>query len=168
MLARLRLCGFSDQAARVALRRLRGPRIGIAACRAMSSSSEEAKAKAASTVGSSYEPTIFDKIVAREIPADIVYEDSTSLAFRDIAPQAPCHILVIPKTRGRLSKLSESTEDDEPILGHLMHVASKVAKQEKLDDGFRIVVNNGVHGCQSVYHIHLHVLGGRQLKWPPG
>ena len=97
-----------------------------------------------------------------------MYEDDACLAFRDINPQAPVHVLVIPKVRGRLSQLSKCTDEDEPIMGHLLNVASKVAASEKLDDGFRIVVNDGKHGCQSVYHLHVHVLGGRQLTWPPG
>ena len=116
----------------------------------------------------SEERTIFDKIVSKEIPATVIYEDSLALAFRDINPQAKTHFLVIPKIRAGLTRLSKSTEDHKALLGHLMYTAALVAKQEKLDAGYRVVVNDGVEGCQSVYHLHLHVLGGQQLSWPPG
>eukprot|EP00501_MAST-03F_sp_TOSAG23-6_P002619 GSMAST32.ASY1.ANO1.2761.1 assembled CDS len=113
--------------------------------------------------------TIFDKIISKEIPAEIVYETEEVLAFRDIAPVAPTHILLIPKLRQGLTQLSKATDDHVNILGRLMVSAAEVAKQEGLDkDGFRIVVNDGVMGCQSVYHLHLHLIGGRQLSWPPG
>merc|ERR1711920_476274 len=112
------------------------------------------------------EATLFDKIIAKEIPADVIYEDEASLAFRDINAQAPTHFLVIPKAR--IPMLSKATDDDSQLLGHLLTVARKVADQEKLEKGYRIVINNGEHGAQSVYHIHIHVLGGRQLAWPPG
>ncbi|XP_078493448.1 adenosine 5'-monophosphoramidase HINT2-like [Ciona intestinalis] len=109
--------------------------------------------------------TIFMKIVRKEIPSDIIYEDDKCLAFRDIQPQAPVHFLVIPKKP--IAQLSKC--DDPELLGHMMVVASKVAKQENIsEDGFRLVVNDGVNGAQSVYHLHLHVMGGRQLGWPPG
>lgn len=113
-------------------------------------------------------PTIFDKIVAKEIPAAVVYEDEAALAFKDVNPQAPVHILVIPKVRAGLTQLSKATPEHAPLLGHLMYVAQLVAKQEGLETGFRIVVNDGEDGCQSVFHLHLHVLGGRKLGWPPG
>jgi len=116
----------------------------------------------------SEERTIFDKIVSKDIPATIIYEDSLALAFRDINPQAKTHFLVIPKIRAGLTRLSKATEEHKMLLGHLMYTAQLVAKQEKLDAGFRVVVNDGVEGCQSVYHLHLHVLGGEQLTWPPG
>ncbi|CAM9957265.1 unnamed protein product [Sphacelaria rigidula] len=112
--------------------------------------------------------TIFDKIVSKEIPADIVHEDDLCLAFKDINPQAPTHFLVIPKSRDGLTQLSKAVESNKALLGHLMFVAQQVAKEQGLDEGFRVVVNDGVQGCQSVYHLHLHVIGGRQLKWPPG
>ncbi|XP_063595035.1 uncharacterized HIT-like protein Synpcc7942_1390 isoform X1 [Penaeus indicus] len=128
-------------------------------------SDEVAAAKAASSE-SKHQPTIFDKIIDKSIPADIVYEDDKCLAFRDISPQAPTHILVIPKKR--LAMLSDATEEDNSLLGHLLLTANKVAAQEKLDNGFRIVINNGKDGAQSVYHLHLHILGGRQMSWPPG
>lgn len=124
---------------------------------------EEELAKLA--VNSRGEPTIFDKIIKKEIPSDIIYEDDKCLAFNDINPQAPVHFLVIPKYR--IPMLQDANEKDNNMLGHLMEVAGKLGK-DKAPEGFRLVVNNGVHGCQSVYHLHLHVLGGRQLKWPPG
>ncbi|XP_055836966.1 histidine triad nucleotide-binding protein 1-like [Episyrphus balteatus] len=128
---------------------------------------EERKAKeaAASKGQSRGEPTIFDKIISKEIPAKVFYEDDKCLAFHDVAPQAPVHFLVIPKYR--IPMLESSTEEDTNMLGHLMRVAGQLGK-ESAPQGFRLVVNNGEHGCQSVYHLHLHVLGGRQLKWPPG
>lgn len=98
----------------------------------------------------------------------MVYEDEAALAFKDVNPQAPVHILVIPKVRAGLTQLSKATPEHAPLLGHLMYVAQLVAKQEGLETGFRIVVNDGEDGCQSVFHLHLHVLGGRKLGWPPG
>lgn len=112
--------------------------------------------------------TIFDKIISKQIPADIVYEDELCLAFNDISPQAPTHFLVIPKSRDGLTQLSKAVESNKALLGHLMFVAQQIAKEKGLDEGFRVVVNDGKHGSQSVYHLHLHVLGGRQMKWPPG
>lgn len=111
------------------------------------------------------QPTIFQKIISKEIPADIVYEDEQSLAFRDINPQAPVHVLVIPKRR--IPMLSMAEDSDKDLLGHLMLTAAKVAEIEGLADGYRVLVNNGKHGPQSVYHIHLHVLGGKVLNWGP-
>jgi len=109
-------------------------------------------------------PTIFDKIISKQIPAKIIFEDDKCLAFRDISPQAPVHFLVIPKVRGNLSQLSKAKESDVPLLGHLFFVAQQVARQEGIaDSGFRVVVNDGPQGSQSVYHLHLHVLGGRQM-----
>ncbi len=105
--------------------------------------------------------TLFDKIVRKEIPADIIYEDETCLAFRDIAPTAKTHFLVIPKNRDGLSRLSKAESRHETLIGHLLVVAAKVAKEEGLgEDGFRTVINDGKHGCQSVYHLHVHVIGG--------
>eukprot|EP00614_Pseudopedinella_elastica_P026072 CAMPEP_0172628444 /NCGR_PEP_ID=MMETSP1068-20121228/161902_1 /TAXON_ID=35684 /ORGANISM="Pseudopedinella elastica, Strain CCMP716" /LENGTH=130 /DNA_ID=CAMNT_0013438665 /DNA_START=188 /DNA_END=580 /DNA_ORIENTATION=- len=114
-------------------------------------------------------PTIFDKIIAGEIPCTKVYEDDEALAFRDISPQGPVHVLVIPKQRAGLTRLTKATPEHKAILGHLMFVAAEVARQEGLDgDGCRFVVNDGKHGCQTVYHLHVHVIGGKQLGWPPG
>ena len=110
--------------------------------------------------------TIFRRIIDREVPADIVYEDELCLAFRDVSPQAPTHILVIPKQE--LPSLAHATDADAGLLGHLLAVAGKVAKEQKLDQGYRVVVNCGRDGGQSVDHLHLHLLGGRGLSWPPG
>ncbi len=113
--------------------------------------------------------TLFEKIIAREIPADIVYEDELCLAFRDIAPQAPIHILVIPKKP--IPRVGESEIVDQNSLGHLLLVAGKVAEQLGVNDtesGFRLVINNGNDGGEAVPHLHIHLLAGRQMKWPPG
>ncbi|MCL7039395.1 hypothetical protein MKW94_004160, partial [Papaver nudicaule] len=110
----------------------------------------------------------FDKIISKEIPSKVVYEDDKVLAFRDINPAAPTHILVIPKVKDGLTGLSKAEERHTEILGHLLYTAKLVAKQEGLDDGFRIVINDGPSAGQTVYYIHVHVLGGRELKWPPG
>ncbi len=112
------------------------------------------------------EATIFSKIIAREIPADIIYEDGRCLAFKDIAPQAPKHFLVIPKKT--LVNLASAGAEDSELLGHLMLVAAKVAGEQDCSQGFRVVVNTGNHGGQTVDHLHLHVLGGRNMQWPPG
>lgn len=110
--------------------------------------------------------TIFAKIIDRELPADIVYEDDRALAFRDINPAAPVHVLVIPKKP--IARLADATDDDADLLGHLTRVATKVAAQEGVGDAFRLVVNSGAGAGQTVFHLHLHVLGGRGLSWPPG
>ncbi|XP_064471568.1 adenosine 5'-monophosphoramidase HINT1-like [Ornithodoros turicata] len=124
--------------------------------------SEVQKAQLASHTGD----TIFGKIVRGEIPTKFIYEDDQCVAFHDVNPQAPTHFLVIP--RKPIPQLSVVSKADEAILGHLMYVAQKVAKDLGLAKGFRLVVNDGHHGCQSVYHLHIHVLGGRQMGWPPG
>ncbi|XP_020583093.1 14 kDa zinc-binding protein [Phalaenopsis equestris] len=113
-------------------------------------------------------PTIFDKIIKKELPTTVVYEDDKALAFRDINPQAPTHILIIPKVKDGLTGLSKAEERHIEILGYLLYIAKVVAKQEGLVDGFRTVINDGPNGCQSVYHLHIHLLGGRQMEWPPG
>jgi histidine triad (HIT) family protein len=115
---------------------------------------------------SATEDTIFGKIVRREIPADIVYEDDIALAFRDVNPQAPVHILVIPKQP--LPKLADAESQDHAMLGHLLLTVKRVAEQVGLTNGYRVVINNGDDGGQTVNHLHLHILGGRQMKWPPG
>uniref|UniRef100_H2Z0S7 HIT domain-containing protein n=1 Tax=Ciona savignyi TaxID=51511 RepID=H2Z0S7_CIOSA len=112
------------------------------------------------------EPTIFSKIIDKSIPAKIVFEDDQCLAFHDVSPQAPVHVLVIPKLP--IPQLSKATDDDKPLLGHLLTTAKKVAETLKLEEGYRIVINDGVNGAQSVYHLHIHILGGRQMNWPPG
>ncbi len=109
--------------------------------------------------------TIFQKIIDKEIPADIVYEDEQALDFRDIQPQAPTHILVIP--RKPIVNVSEMEAADRELLGHLLWVAAEVARQEGLED-YRLVTNNGEGAGQSVFHLHVHLLGGRELGWPPG
>jgi len=110
--------------------------------------------------------TIFGKIIRREIPADIVYEDELALAFRDIQPQAPVHILVIPKQP--IAKLSDAESQDHRLMGHLLLTAKRVADQAGLADGYRVVINTGADGGQTVNHLHLHILGGRSMQWPPG
>lgn len=90
------------------------------------------------------------------------------LAFRDISPQAPTHIIIIPKVRDGLTRLAKAEERHIEILGYLLYIAKVVAKQEGLEDGYRVVINDGPSGCQSVYHLHIHLLGGRQMNWPPG
>ena len=108
---------------------------------------------------------LFCKIIKKEIPADILYEDDEILAFRDIAPQAPVHFLVIPKKH--ISGPSEIAGEDEQRMGKLIRIGSKLAKQEGVEH-FRMVFNNGEQAGQTVFHIHLHILGGRDLQWPPG
>ena len=109
--------------------------------------------------------TIFSKIIKREIPASILYEDELAIAFRDVNPQAPVHFLVIPKKP--IVSLSEAGTEDQALLGHLLLVASKVATQEGLTS-FRLVTNNGAEAGQTVFHLHIHVLGDRPFSWPPG
>lgn len=115
-----------------------------------------------------HEETIFDKIASKQIPSTVVYEDELVMAFRDITPQAPVHIILIPKKRDGLTRLMVAEEKHKPILGHLMWAASEVARIEHLEAGWRLVINDGVQGSQSVYHLHIHILGGRQMGWPPG
>ena len=110
--------------------------------------------------------TIFGKIIRREIPADIVYEDDLALAFKDVSPQAPTHILVIPKKP--IPRLSESDAADTTLMGHLLMTVKKVAEQANLANGYRVVINNGADAGQSVDHLHLHILGDRPMAWPPG
>ena len=110
--------------------------------------------------------TLFEKIIDREIPADIIFEDELSIVIKDISPQAATHLLIIPKKV--IPKLSDSTAEDQSILGHLMLVAGQIADQLGLDETFRLVVNNGAKAGQSVFHLHLHLLSGRPLNWPPG
>ena len=110
--------------------------------------------------------TLFEKIINKEIPAEILYEDDISIVIKDISPQAPTHLLIIPKKV--ISKLSDATDEDQDILGHLMLLAGQIANQLGLDETFRLVVNNGAKAGQSVFHLHLHLLSGRPLNWPPG
>src|SRR5271155_4017586 len=109
--------------------------------------------------------TIFSKIIAREIPARIAFEDDRCLAFHDVNPQAPVHILVIPKKE--IARVASTVATDEALLGHLIYIAQTVAKLEGLhDSGFRLVINNGPDGGESVPHLHVHVMGGRPMQWP--
>lgn len=111
--------------------------------------------------------TLFEKIVARQIPAQIVYEDDLVLAFRDINPQAPTHVLIVPKKA--IPRIAEATADDHALLGHLLLKAAEVAAKIGLkENGYRLVINNGRDGGESVPHLHCHILGGRPLEWPPG
>jgi histidine triad (HIT) family protein len=111
--------------------------------------------------------TLFERIIQREIPADIVYEDDQVFAFKDIDPKAPVHVLVIPKKP--IPRIAESTPDDEALLGHLLVKAGKIACDLGLkESGFRLVLNNGKDGGETVPHLHCHILGGRPLSWPPG
>ncbi|XP_050367261.1 14 kDa zinc-binding protein [Argentina anserina] len=137
-------------------------------CCVRATSNEETAAKVAAANADSGTPTIFDKIIAKEIPSSIVYEDDKVLAFRDINPQAPVHVVIIPKIRDGLTELGKAESRHVEILGQLMYAAKIVADKEGILHGFRVVINNGPDGCQSVYHLHLHLLGGRQMKWPPG
>lgn len=111
--------------------------------------------------------TIFSKIIRKEIPANILYEDELTLAFSDIHPKAPVHFLVIPKRR--IVSLGDASDEDAALLGHLQVVVARVAKEQGLSEsGYRVVTNIGNHGGQSVPHLHYHVLGGRTMDWPPG
>ncbi len=112
------------------------------------------------------EKTIFKKIIDREIPADIVHEDDLCLAFNDISPQAPTHVLLIPKKE--IPTVNDLTEDDQQLMGHMILVASQLARKLGVGDGYRLVVNCGPDAGQEVYHIHIHLLAGRKMKWPPG
>jgi histidine triad (HIT) family protein len=111
--------------------------------------------------------TLFEKIIAREIPATIVYEDDLALAFRDIKPQAPTHVLIIPKKP--IPRLAEAVPEDHKVLGHLLLKAAEVADKLGLKKGgYRLVVNNGPDAGEAVPHLHVHILGGRRMAWPPG
>lgn len=112
--------------------------------------------------------TIFDKIINKEIKSDIVYEDDNVLAFRDINPVAPIHILIIPKKKDGLTGISKAEESHVEILGKLMLTAKKLGEILNLKNGYRIVINEGSHGCQSIFHLHVHFLAGKQFGWPPG
>jgi len=109
---------------------------------------------------------LFCKIVSGEIPATRIYEDEQTLAFPDINPQAPTHILIIPKNH--LASHAHATQDDEATLGHLLHAAGEIARRQNLTNGYRLVINTGPDGGQTVDHLHVHLLGGRHMTWPPG
>jgi histidine triad (HIT) family protein len=110
--------------------------------------------------------TLFSKIIDRQIPADIVYEDDLCLAFRDVNPQAPVHLLLVPKKP--LDMLTSATNEDQALLGHLLLAAGKITRDLKIDGAFRLVINNGKEGGQAVFHLHMHIMGGRKFRWPPG
>jgi histidine triad (HIT) family protein len=110
--------------------------------------------------------TLFQKIADREIPAKLIHEDAVCVAFHDISPQAPTHVLVVP--RKPIARVGEATTEDQATLGHLLLVAAQLSRQLNLAKGFRIVINNGPDGGESVPHLHVHLLGGRALSWPPG
>lgn len=110
--------------------------------------------------------TLFEKILAGEIPAEIIYRDDKAFAIRDINPQAPVHVLVIPVKP--VARLGVADEQDRDLLGHLLLVAANIASDLSLEKGYRIIINNGPDGGESVPHLHVHVLGGRQMTWPPG
>lgn len=110
--------------------------------------------------------TLFTKIINKQIPADIVYEDDLCFAIKDINPQAPVHLLLIPKQP--VDMLSNAKAEDQALLGHLLLVVGKITRQLKIDGAFRLTVNNGAEAGQSVFHLHMHILAGRPFRWPPG
>ncbi|HEY4983627.1 MAG TPA: histidine triad nucleotide-binding protein [Verrucomicrobiae bacterium] len=111
--------------------------------------------------------TLFEKIAAREIPANIVYEDDLVVAFRDINPQAPTHVVIVP--RKLISRIAEAKSEDQVVLGHLLLKAAQVAEKLGLKEGgYRLVINSGANGGETVPHLHCHILGGRHMQWPPG
>jgi histidine triad (HIT) family protein len=110
--------------------------------------------------------TLFEKIIARQIPAQVVYEDELVFAFRDINPAAPIHILVVPKKP--IPRIAEVSTEEHKVLGHMLLKAAEIAGKEKLAGGYRLVINNGPDAGESVPHLHLHIIGGRQMSWPPG
>lgn len=110
--------------------------------------------------------TIFQRIIDREIPAKFEFEDDQCVVLHDIQPQAPVHLLIVPKQL--ITRISESTPADEATLGHLLYVANLIARKLSLSEGFRLVINNGPFACESVPHLHIHLLGKRQMTWPPG
>jgi histidine triad (HIT) family protein len=110
--------------------------------------------------------TLFQKIIDREIPAKIEHEDEHCVVLHDIQPQAPVHLLIIPKKL--IARVSDATPDDQSVLGHLLLVAGTIAKKLQLAHGFRLVINNGPHASESVPHLHIHLLAKRQMSWPPG
>ena len=110
--------------------------------------------------------TIFQKIIDREIPSKIEHEDEQCIVLHDIDPQAPVHLLIVPKKH--IIRIAAATPDDESVLGHLLLVAGLIARKLQLAEGFRLVINNGPHASESVPHLHVHLLAGRQMSWPPG
>jgi histidine triad (HIT) family protein len=133
----------------------------------MSSDEVKKAQEAAELAADGSPPTIFDNIISGKWDSDKIHDDDLCMAFRDVNPQAPVHFLVIPKNRDGLTQLTKAREDQKPLLGHLMYVAQMLGQKE-CPGGFRITINDGKDGAQSVYHLHLHVMGGRQMEWPPG
>ena len=115
----------------------------------------------------SEQKTLFEKIADKEIPSTIVFEDDKCVAFRDINPVAPTHIVLVPRVCGNLSQLRYAKEDQKELLGHLLFTAKEVALKEGLEDGYRIVINDGEIAGQTVFHLHIHIIGGKKLGWPP-
>lgn len=111
------------------------------------------------------EKTLFERIIAREIPATIVHEDERCVGFRDVNPQAPTHVLVVP--RKPIPGIAAAAEEDREVLGHLLLIAAEIARREGLGQGYRLVINDGPHAGQSVDHLHVHVIGGKPMGWPP-
>jgi histidine triad (HIT) family protein len=128
----------------------------------------ESETQKSQTLNTQEENTIFHKILRKQIPSSCVYEDEKVYAFRDVNPQAPVHIIIIPKEMQGLNMLQSAQVENVPILGYLLYSAAVIARQENLENGYRIVINNGKEGCQSVNYIHIHLLGGAQFGWPPG
>eukprot|EP00518_Triparma_eleuthera_P003678 CAMPEP_0182464810 /NCGR_PEP_ID=MMETSP1319-20130603/8843_1 /TAXON_ID=172717 /ORGANISM="Bolidomonas pacifica, Strain RCC208" /LENGTH=129 /DNA_ID=CAMNT_0024664473 /DNA_START=126 /DNA_END=515 /DNA_ORIENTATION=- len=128
-------------------------------------SSEDSKSMLTQALSTEGQSTIFSKILDSTIPSTEVYSDDLCYAFEDINPAGPVHFLVIP--RKLITRVSKAEEDDKALLGHLMYTAGRLGR-ERCPEGFRLVVNDGVEGAQSVYHLHVHVIGGRQMTWPPG
>ncbi len=110
--------------------------------------------------------SIFTKIKNKEIPGNVIYEDDKCFALEDINPQAPIHILIVPHKE--IAKISDSTSEDTELLGHLLLVSKKIAQKYELENNYRLIINNGAGAGQSVFHIHVHLMGGRRLDWPPG
>ena len=110
--------------------------------------------------------TIFQKIIDKELPAEIIYEDDISLVFKDINPVAPTHLLIIPKKQ--IDMISNAKKEDKNLLGHLLFVAGEVARKLGVEDAFRLVINNGSGAQQTVFHLHVHLIAGREFSWPPG
>ena len=126
------------------------------------------EAEKAQQMNPNEEETIFHKIVSGKIPSTKVYETEDVYAFRDINPVAKVHIIIVPKKMQGLNMLSSAKAEHIPILGKLVFAASEIAKQQKMDNGYRVVINCNKEGCQSVPYLHLHLIGGQQLSWPPG
>jgi histidine triad (HIT) family protein len=140
--------------------------VGFTAARASRPRTSLLKGQPTEASQTNMSQTIFEKIIARAIPADIVYEDDQVLAFRDLHPQAPVHVLIVPKKP--IPRIDEAAAGDRNLLGQLLLQAANVARHLGLKNGYRLVINNGADGGETVPHLHCHLLGGRPLGWPPG